>query len=223
MANCIVRATTAVFLATNFWAYGDNTTSITNALCELSGRAGRRGQQRKIVVKPIYDRGNIKQFCDNHQIVPPTSCIGGAVKLPAPEEIPNIDMQVTNYHRPLLGTFHSKYAIIDRKVALLMSCNIQETDNMEMMCHFEGPIVDSFYDMTLISWYNALDPPLPTLERPATAKERGERSNDQPRPYQDSNGILSEGPTDPLTSFDSYTTPPSTPSTTHTSTPNCEM
>ncbi|KAH0548611.1 hypothetical protein GP486_007845, partial [Trichoglossum hirsutum] len=207
MANCIARATTEVFLATNFWAYGDNTTIITDALRELSRCAGQRGQQRKVVVKVIYDRGSIKQ---------------GSVRLPAPEEIPNIDMQVVNYHRPLLGTFHSKYVIIDREIALLMSCNIQDTDNLEMMCHFEGPIVDSFYDMALISWDKALEPPLPMLERPASVGEWCEGSSDQPGPYQDSNGTPIGEPADSHTSSDGsgYITPPSTLSATHTATPD---
>ena len=61
MANCIVRATSDVYFATNFWAYGDNTTLITNAFRELSRRAGERGQNQKIVVKVIYDRANVNQ------------------------------------------------------------------------------------------------------------------------------------------------------------------
>lgn len=31
----------------------------------------------------------------------------------------------------------------------------------------EGPIVDSFYDMSLISWHNQLSPPLPSHNSPA--------------------------------------------------------
>lgn len=43
---------------------------------------------------------------------------------------------------------------------------MQDNDNLEMMTHVEGPIVDSFYDMSLISWNNALKPPLPSYNRP---------------------------------------------------------
>lgn len=57
--------------------------------------------------------------------------------------------------------------VVDRKVAVVCSCNIQETDNMEMSCHLEGPIVDSIYDMALIAWYKALEPPLPSYTTPA--------------------------------------------------------
>ena len=38
---------------------------------------------------------------------------------------------------------------------------------MEMMTHIEGPIVDSFYDMSLISWHNQMKPPLPSHNFPA--------------------------------------------------------
>ncbi|KAI9763874.1 MAG: hypothetical protein M1840_009058 [Geoglossum simile] len=193
MANCIVRATSDVYFATNFWAYGGNTVLIANALRELSRRAGERGKE-KVVVKIIYDRGNMKQLFDNHQIVPPSSYATGAVQLPSPEDIPNIDMQVINFHRPLLGTFHSKYVVIDRRIALLTSCNIMEIDNIEMMCHFEGQIVDSFYDMALISWHKALEPPLPTLGRPATVGELGGGAGAQLGFYHN----LGRGPTEEL-------------------------
>ncbi len=76
-------------------------------------------------------------------------------------------MQVINYHRPIFGTFHAKFMIVDRRIALLQSSNIQDNDNLEMMVHVEGPIVDSFYDTALISWGKALDPPLPMMNSPA--------------------------------------------------------
>lgn len=59
MSNCIARAEKEVFLATNFWKFSDASTLITNSLKELSRRAGNRGQ--RIVVKIMYDRGNVKQ------------------------------------------------------------------------------------------------------------------------------------------------------------------
>ena len=185
-SNVIARAETEVFLATNFWVHSDASTIITNSIKELSRRAGERG--KKVVLKVIYDRGNPKQvhralerfenkrsavtyplqIFENHQNVSVKEYTGKAVKLPAPEEIPNVDMQVINYHRPMLGTFHCKYMIVDRKIALLNSNNIQDIDNFEMMCHYEGPIVDSFYDMALISWHNKLEPQLPLLQSTAT-------------------------------------------------------
>ncbi|KAI9758879.1 MAG: hypothetical protein M4579_002763 [Chaenotheca gracillima] len=166
MGNCIARAEHEVFLATNFWQASDASTLITNGLRELSRRAGQRG--RRAVVKILYDRGNVKQVIDNHQNVAEADYIGGAIKLPSTEEIPNIDMQVVNYHRPMLGTFHSKFMVVDRKIGILCSNNIQDIDNFEMMTHLEGPIVESLYDVCLISWSNALKPPLPCMSTAPT-------------------------------------------------------
>lgn len=167
MSNLIVRADKEVFLATNYWLNSVASAYITNAMKELSRRAGARGE--RVVMKLMYDRGSPKQLIDNHYIVPQSEYLGKAVALPAPEDIPNIDLQVMNYHRPMLGTFHCKYMVVDRKYAVLQSNNIQDNDNVEMMIHLEGPIVDSLYDMALISWNLKLDPPLPSHNSPAAS------------------------------------------------------
>lgn len=63
MSNVIARAEKEVFLATNYWMISEPTKLICNALRELSRKAVHN--QRKIVVKIIYDRGNPKQVCDS--------------------------------------------------------------------------------------------------------------------------------------------------------------
>ncbi|KAI1804973.1 hypothetical protein F4811DRAFT_517531 [Daldinia bambusicola] len=164
MSNLIVRAEKEVYLATNFWQNGVASKYITNAIKELSRRAGERGV--KVVMKIIYDRGSPKQLFEPHYMVPESEYTGSAVGLPASHEIPNVDLQVINYHRPLLGTFHAKYMIVDRKIAVVQSNNIQDNDNLEMMVQVEGPIVDSLYDMALLSWHKKLGPLLPCLNSP---------------------------------------------------------
>ncbi|KAF8854218.1 hypothetical protein BDZ45DRAFT_47337 [Acephala macrosclerotiorum] len=165
MSNLIVRAEKEVILATNYWQNSVASKFITNAMKELSKRAGDRGE--RIVFKLEYDRGSPKQVLEPHYIVSEKEYLGKAVALPTKEEIPNLDLQVINYHKPMLGTFHCKYMIVDRKYAVLQSNNIQDNDNMEMMTHLEGPIVDSLYDMALISWSKKLEPPLPSHNSPA--------------------------------------------------------
>ncbi|EPE35377.1 Phospholipase D/nuclease [Glarea lozoyensis ATCC 20868] len=165
MSNMIVRADKEVILATNYWQNSVASKYITNAMKELSKRAGERGE--RIVFKIEYDRGSPKQVFNNHMEIKEEEYLGKAVALPSKAEIPNIDLQVINYHRPLVGTFHCKYMIVDRKIAVLQSNNIQDNDNLEMMTHLEGPIVDSLYDMALISWSNKLEPPLPSYNSPA--------------------------------------------------------
>ncbi|KAJ5776625.1 uncharacterized protein N7511_001636 [Penicillium nucicola] len=167
LANCIARAEHEVFLGTNFWIYSNASTLVTNAIRELSRRAGERG--RKVVMKMVYDRGDPRQALENRLSVHEDQYTGGKVKLPPANEIPNVDLQVINFHRPIFGTFHAKFTVIDRRIALLQSSNIQDNDNLEMLSHIEGPIVDGFYDAALLSWGKALEPALPLLNSPAAA------------------------------------------------------
>ncbi|KAJ5831704.1 hypothetical protein N7474_000015 [Penicillium riverlandense] len=162
-----LRAEHELFLATNFWIHSDASTLVTNALRELSRRAGERG--KKVVVKMLYDRGDPRQAWENRLTVTEEQWTSAKVNIPPSKDIPNLDLQVINYHRPVFGTFHAKFTIIDRRIALLQSSNIQDNDNLEMLAHLEGPIVDSFYDTALLSWGKQLDPPLPLLDSPAAS------------------------------------------------------
>lgn len=176
MSNVIVRTEREVILATNYWQNSAASKYITNAIRELDRRAGARGG--KVVLKILYDRGSPRQLVEPHYLVSEKEFTSKHVNLPHPSEVPNIDMQVMNFHTPLMGTFHAKYMVVDRKIALLQSNNIQDNDNLEMLVHVEGPIVDSLYDMALISWHKKLDPPLPSYDRPA-AQERSRASPDR--------------------------------------------
>ncbi|KAH7885430.1 hypothetical protein F5I97DRAFT_1928808 [Phlebopus sp. FC_14] len=169
--DCIVKAEHEVFLATNFWQASKSSTKVCDAFRELSRRAEKRG--KKVVVKMIYDRANLKMLTESHVLVEEDEWLGDEVKLPKRSEMPWLDFELINYHQPLLGTFHCKFMIVDRKMALVNSNNIQDRPNMEMMMHLEGPIVDSIYDMALISWFRPMHPPLPLLSQPFRVPEGG--------------------------------------------------
>jgi hypothetical protein len=77
----------------------------------------------------MYDRGNLKQVFGSHQLVPPVRnsqltnsmmaidislqevYTGDEIKFPHPSEVPNLDLEIVNYHRPALGTFHAKWMV----------------------------------------------------------------------------------------------------------------
>ncbi|CDZ96759.1 Phospholipase D/Transphosphatidylase [Phaffia rhodozyma] len=169
-ATLITKAQHEVLLFTNYWQPSNSQRSICQALKTLSGRLGKeitegtRKGDKKIIVKLVYDRGTIRQFINRHSPVPPS--LWPSIDLPLPDEIPNLDMQVLNYHRPLVGTFHSKFLVVDRSAAILCSNNIQDRPNLEMMVHLEGEIVQSLYDTALISFASTLKPTLPLLSLP---------------------------------------------------------
>jgi phosphatidylserine/phosphatidylglycerophosphate/cardiolipin synthase-like enzyme len=165
-SNLIVRAEREVFFITCSWSPSVAQRLIKDALIELSRRAGERGQ--RVVVKMMYDKAAAANVIDAHQLVKPAAYTGKTIQLPSPEEIPNIDFEVISLHKLVLGTLHAKFCVVDRKVAAVMSNNMEDNDNVEMMTHVEGPIVDSLYDTALITWNNHLNPPLPSHDAPAT-------------------------------------------------------
>ncbi|KAL5533428.1 hypothetical protein ACEPAF_5204 [Sanghuangporus sanghuang] len=164
-ADLIANAQHEVFIATNYLENSHSSQLVSDALRALSRRGveEKRSDEQKIVVKIVYDRGTVSQIIHNHALVPPTKW--ESVGLPRPEDLKGIRIEIVNYHRPPLGTFHAKYLIVDRKIACINSNNIQDRPNVEMCLHLEGPIVDSFYDVALFSWFNKLEPPFPLLSK----------------------------------------------------------
>lgn len=175
MSNVIVRAKKEVLFATCTWSPSDAQTLLSDALKELSRRAGARGE--RVVVKIIFDKASVKQVVKNHQKLSPEVYSGKKILLPKPEEVPNLDMEVSSLHKPLLGTLHAKFMVVDRQIGIVESNNMEDDSNVEMMTHLEGPIVDSLYDCFLITWHDRFDPSLPTLNSPARQGGFGEASS----------------------------------------------
>ncbi|KAM0231425.1 hypothetical protein ACHAPO_008535 [Fusarium lateritium] len=200
-ANLIVRAQKEVFLITCSWAPSVAQRLIRGALIELSRRAGHRGE--RVIVKVMYDKAGPANAMNPHQNIKPKSYTAKMIDLPSPEEIPNIDMEVVSLHRFVLGTLHAKFCVVDRRVAAVMSNNTEDNDNLEMMIHVEGPIVDSIYDTALITWQNGLHPHLPFCDSPP-ASESGLPSVQRPG-YEDTVathgrlGTVTEGGNDEAT------------------------
>ncbi|KIR81031.1 hypothetical protein I305_03418 [Cryptococcus gattii E566] len=157
--DVIIRARTEVFLATNYWQPSNSVNTVSQALRDLSAQVLKDGRP-KVVVKIMYDRGSWEQLWNAHAPVHHSDWT--PLDLPAKEDVKGLDMEVI----VLLGTFHAKFLIVDRKVALINSNNIQDRPNLELMSHFEGPVVDAFYEIALHSWYNRLSPPLPCMTKP---------------------------------------------------------
>ncbi|CAF3542409.1 unnamed protein product [Rotaria socialis] len=164
--HCIINAKKEILLATNYWEKGESVNIIGKALRDLSKRAGN--DNRYIIVKLIIDHPTKENLIHNHNILPPSKWPD--YDIPSPEEMPNVSLEVNNYHRIILGTFHTKFMIVDRRMVLLNSNNIQDRPNLEMMSHFEGDIVNSFYDTFLISWWIPFKPHLVCLNDDASAQ-----------------------------------------------------
>ncbi|KAH9448627.1 hypothetical protein Pst134EA_027927 [Puccinia striiformis f. sp. tritici] len=173
--ECIVQAKHEVLVSTFYFGKSEAQRTFSRALVELSKRVEARQKKGKVIVKLIYNHRKWRQIYKNRINIKPDGPEWKRLGLPDTNDIPNLELEVINFHKGLLGTSHSKVLIVDRNIALLNSNNMQGRPNLEMMTHLEGPIVDSFYDMFLISWGNRMNPRLPLLTG---------RPSSQPRQYR---------------------------------------
>ena len=88
----------------------------------------------------MYDRGNPSQMVNPHQPVDPKTYTDDKVKLPHPDELPGCALEVQNYHQPPVGTFHAKYMVVDRKIAILNSNNIQDRVYLSVFCMHQDEV-----------------------------------------------------------------------------------
>lgn len=153
-AKMIVKARKEVFFVTCVWSPSEAQRLIKNALIDLSKRAGERGQ--RVAVRMMYDQAGPSHMFEAHQRIKPETYDNKHVQLPTPDEVPHLDLQVSSLHTVLMGTLHAKFCIVDRQAAMVMSNNIEDNQNLEMLTHLEGPIVESVYDSAVITWGKAL-------------------------------------------------------------------
>ncbi len=161
--HVIVHAKKEVLFATCWWGKGETANIMGNALRDLNKRAAR--EKRHVIVKLMIDHFTKANLAHSHAILPPSKF--AHCNIPTSEELPFISLEVNTYHRMIMGLTHSKFLIVDRKIALLNSNNIYDRPNLEMMVHYEGDIVNSFYDTFLISWEISLRPDLVCLREEA--------------------------------------------------------
>lgn len=167
-SRCILKAEKEILLATNYWQKSRTSQILTDALRELNRRAAR--ENRHVVVKILIDHPTKENLWNHHSILPESKW--SEYGFPPSSEIENLSLEINNFHRLIFGTFHAKFMVVDRRIALISSNNIQDRANLEMMTHIEGDIVDAFYDSFIISWSLPFEPDLVCLhEKPPNKEE----------------------------------------------------
>lgn len=60
-----------------------------------------------------YPYSDVIQVIKNHLPVSPEDYADpeGKIRIPQPSDLPNVDLEVMNYHQPIFGTFHAKYRL----------------------------------------------------------------------------------------------------------------
>jgi phosphatidylserine/phosphatidylglycerophosphate/cardiolipin synthase-like enzyme len=90
-------------------------------------------------------------FCRNGKIYPPESW-QSTLNLPAPGQLQGLDMQVKSVFLLPFSVMHPKFIIVDRKVAVLPSCNVSWEDWFEGCVTLTGPVVSCFINFWREFW-----------------------------------------------------------------------
>lgn len=172
--SAIVHAQKEILFATCWWEKGETAEMMCSALRDLNKRAAQ--ERRKVVVKFMFDHFRPANITHSHAIVPLDKW--AHYNIPTTDELPHISLEINTSHRLIMGASHVKFLVVDRKIALLNSNNIYDRPNFEMMVHYEGDVVNAFYDIFIISWSIPFKPDLVCLQDETPAYQDFQFGND---------------------------------------------
>lgn len=149
----IERAEREVILVTCFWSASATRDLISNALKHLSRKAF--ASSKKISVRICFSSASMAR---NMLLPTPkdgqdySSSSWEKLGLPEPEELKGLDLRITRKFFWPFGIVHSKYVVIDRKLAIFPSCNVSWERWFEVATSCTGPVVDHLLSFHFQFW-----------------------------------------------------------------------
>lgn len=190
----ITSARMEVIVVTCFWAPSVTRDAINEALIQLSKKALEASC--KISVQICFSSSSLARNMlwptpKEGQIFPPTAW--KKLGLPRADELEGLDVKVVRKFFWPLGIIHSKYVVVDRKLAILPSCNVSWERWYEVAVTLTGPVVEH-----LVAFHTCFWGPEHSLPATRSATEVDIRSTVElsgaPRQPGDSPGMLETGP-----------------------------
>lgn len=151
----ISKAESEVILVTCFWAPSVTLTAIGNSLRALSTKA--IATSRRISVHICFSSSSLPRNMlwrtpPQGQNYPAKTW--SKLGLPNVDELTGLDLRVTRKFYWPFGIIHSKYVIVDKKVAMFPSCNVSWERWFEICLRLEGTIVDHLLSFHTEFWEN---------------------------------------------------------------------
>ncbi|USP78507.1 phospholipase D/nuclease [Curvularia clavata] len=151
-----------LILVTCFWARSATLDTLNTVLRKLSDKAIRRGTQ-KIRVRLCFSSSSVFQKLFHKQGVTgqtyPASTWVKKLGLPDPSELNGLNIEIKSIFLLPFSVMHPKFIIVDRKTAVLPSCNISWEEWFEGAVTLSGPIVQQFLKFYRTFWERRQDEP----------------------------------------------------------------
>lgn len=135
-----------IIFVTCFWARSQCLTELGDTLIKLSQRSNRRAQGTpKLRVRLCFSSRSLFQkllhtSSPEGYIYPPTTWVS-KLGLPPPEALSGLYLQIKSIFFLPFSVMHPKFVIIDRKRALMPSCNLSYETWLEGCLPLTGPFV----------------------------------------------------------------------------------
>lgn len=160
-----------LILVTCFWARSTTLDTLNEVLRRLSEKAVRRGTD-KIRVRLCFSSSSVFQKLFHKQTTtgqtyPPSTWVK-KLGLPDPSELNGLDLKIKSIFILPFSVMHPKFILIDRKTAVLPSCNISWEEWFEGAITLTGPVVEQFLKFYRTFWERREDAAT-TLDAPESA------------------------------------------------------
>ncbi|EUC45322.1 hypothetical protein COCMIDRAFT_26447 [Bipolaris oryzae ATCC 44560] len=164
LAPILEAADHELILVTCFWARSASLDTLNSVLRKLSTKAVIRGTH-KIRVRLCFSSSSIFQKLFHNQGVtgqtyPPSTWVK-KLGLPDPSELHGLNLEIKSIFLLPFSVMHPKFIIVDRKTAILPSCNISWEEWFEGAITLTGPIVTQFLKFYRSFWERKTDDPSP--------------------------------------------------------------
>ena len=158
-----------VIFVTCFWARSPSLTNLSSALKNLSDRhVSRSIGSAKLRVRLCFSSRSLFQklfhTSSTAGYIYPPSQWASKLGLPSPEDLQGLDLQVKSIFIRPFSVMHPKFVIVDRRLALLPSCNLSWETWFECCLPLTGPIVSSLLQFWRYTWGRNDVPALPIAE-----------------------------------------------------------
>ncbi|KAG9234038.1 hypothetical protein BJ875DRAFT_26811 [Amylocarpus encephaloides] len=160
-----------LILVTCFWADSISQRDFASLLLKLSGKGQSRG--RKIQVRLCFSSRSIWQKIRHTssvfgEVYSPESW--NSIGLPAPEDIPGLEMIVKSVFIWPFSVMHPKFILMDRQISYMPSCNVSWEDWFEGCIEMRGEVCGKLFEFWKEFWARGC-PPLPQFSPEADNQE----------------------------------------------------